>query len=400
MRWLTDTTFGTGRTTTRSRGCTTTTSARRWTPVSRHAVRASGRFPMGHRARPRLRRPKRPAWYTWCRASRHERRGLLRRLSGAVRPGAPTGWTCFWRGYRRRRRDLPPVVGRERDVGPPGRPRAHWAAEPASRPGRDRAGAEAARPVRARHGQRSLASPLRRDGMVWLEQRSAGRTYASPAASARRGTSIVDVFMRGTDDVIWQRYRNGNTWSAGWVSIGAPPGGATSAPAAISNASGRIDVFARGADYGGLASDLDGLVELLDARRRGGDVGAGVGVARHRAGSTCSCAASTAVIQHSYNDGAGWSAWTPLGGATISAPAAVAAGASRIDVWARGRATRSSTTCGRRRRAGRLERYLARRAEAASRAGSPRTTRRAPGRRPRTRASRPRRRASGRCPGR
>ena len=42
------------------------------------------------------------------------------------------------------------------------------------------------------------------------------------------------------------------------------------------------------------------------------------------------------MIQHSFNDGAGWSAWAPLGGAAMSAPAAVAAGASRIDVWARG----------------------------------------------------------------
>ena len=33
---------------------------------------------------------------------------------------------------------------------------------------------------------------------------------------------------------------------------------------------------------------------------------------------------------------AGWSAWSSLGGATVSAPAAVASSASRIDVWARG----------------------------------------------------------------
>jgi hypothetical protein len=48
-------------------------------------------------------------------------------------------------------------------------------------------------------------------------------TYASPAASARRGTSIVDLFIRGTDNSVYHRYRNGISWSPGWVSIGAPP---------------------------------------------------------------------------------------------------------------------------------------------------------------------------------
>jgi hypothetical protein len=37
----------------------------------------------------------------------------------------------------------------------------------------------------------------------------------------------------------------------------------------------------------------------------------------------------------SYNDGGGWSAWAALGGATVSAPAAVATSATRIDLWAR-----------------------------------------------------------------
>jgi hypothetical protein len=41
-------------------------------------------------------------------------------------------------------------------------------------------------------------------------------------------------------------------------------------------------------------------------------------------------------VNRSYNDGAGWSAWTALGGSTISAPAAVATSSNRIDLWARG----------------------------------------------------------------
>ena len=41
-------------------------------------------------------------------------------------------------------------------------------------------------------------------------------------------------------------------------------------------------------------------------------------------------------VWRTFNDGAGWSTWSSLGGATFSAPAAVATSANRIDLWARG----------------------------------------------------------------
>jgi hypothetical protein len=176
----------------------------------------------------------------------------------------------------------------------------------------------------------------RYDGLGWSNWASlGGRTYASPAASARRGTSIVDVFVRGIDNAIYHRYRNGTVWSAGWASIGSPPGGATSAPAAVSNAPGRIDVFVRGADaavwrrtwttswgawtsLGGVATSAPAVTSRgtnrLDLFVRGVD----------------------GQVWRRFNDGPGWSGWGSLRGATISAPAAVAASANRLDVWARG----------------------------------------------------------------
>ena len=160
----------------------------------------------------------------------------------------------------------------------------------------------------------------RYDGTLWSGWSSlGGKTYASPAASARRGTSIVDVFVRGTDNAIYHRYRNGTTWSSGWASIGAPPGGATSAPAAISNSTGRIDVFVRGGDsaiwrrtwttswspwtsVGGLASSAPAVASRgtnrLDLFMRGSD----------------------GQIYRSFNDGAGWSSWSSLGGVTRFGP--------------------------------------------------------------------------------
>ncbi len=49
--------------------------------------------------------------------------------------------------------------------------------------------------------------------------------------------------------VLWQYWDTPGGWH-GWVDIGAPPGGATSAPAAVwwqSNT--RMDVYTRGTDY-------------------------------------------------------------------------------------------------------------------------------------------------------
>ena len=141
--------------------------------------------------------------------------------------------------------------------------------------------------------------------------------------------------MRGADNAIYHRYRNGSTWSAGWVSIGAPPGGATSAPAAVSSSSGRIDVFVRGADsaiwrrtwttswgpwtsVGGVATSAPSATsrgtDSIDLFVRGAD----------------------GQVYRTTGTAVGWSAWSSLGGATVSAPAAVASSANRIDVWARG----------------------------------------------------------------
>ena len=275
---------------------------------------------------------RRPAWYTWCLASR--------RGDAACYDDSPAGasWgpyrlDVFWRGYG----DDAAVYRRSWDGSVKS---ATWSA-PGSLGGGTASGPAVTAPAAKRldlyeRGMDNEVWQRRYDGTAWSAWSSiGGRTYGRPAAAARRGTSIVDVFLRGTDNVIYQRYRNGNTWSAGWVPIGAPPGGATSAPAAISNASGRIDVFARGTDnavwraswtgswsswtrVGGVATSAPALASRgtgrLDLFVRGVD----------------------GVIQHSFNDGAGWSAWAPLGGAAMSAPAAVAAGASRIDVWARG----------------------------------------------------------------
>ncbi len=79
-----------------------------------------------------------------------------------------------------------------------------------------------------------------------------GAELTHPAATKWSETRF-DVFARAADGQIYHKY-----WDAGqgadvggwtyWSSMGAPPGGATSAPSATSGAPGRIDLVVRGAD--------------------------------------------------------------------------------------------------------------------------------------------------------
>jgi hypothetical protein len=73
-----------------------------------------------------------------------------------------------------------------------------------------------------------------------------GVLYSSPAACSW-GPGRLDVFVRGTDNALWHKWFQ-NGWS-GWESQGNPPSGPiTGDPAAVSWGSGRIDLFVRGAD--------------------------------------------------------------------------------------------------------------------------------------------------------
>jgi len=276
---------------------------------------------------------RRPAWYTWCLAARRKDAACYDDSPGAV-SWNPLRVDVFWRGDG----DDAAIYGRWWDG--TAQPAGPWSTvstlggETSSSPAVV-APADRRLDVYAR-GSDNGVWYRRYDGTAWSGWASLGRTtYASPAASARRGTSIVDVFVRGTDNAIYHRYRNGNTWSSGWASIGAPPGGATSAPAAVSNSAGRIDVFVRGGDSaiwrrtwttswsawtsaGGSATSAPTVTSrgtnTMDLFMRGSD---------------------GQIYQRSYSGTVG-SRWTALGGVTVSAPAAVAPSLNRIDLWVRG----------------------------------------------------------------
>jgi hypothetical protein len=276
---------------------------------------------------------RRPAWHTWCLAARGKDAACYDDSPAAASWG-PLRVDVFWRGNG----DDAAIYGR------------WWEASAQSGGAWSRAstlgGATSSSPAVVAPADRRLELYVRGtdnrvwqrryDGSAWSAWTALGATtYASPAASARRGASIVDVFARGADNVIYHRFRNGGAWSSGWSSIGAPPGGATSAPAAVSNSAGKIDVFVRGGDSAiwrrtwttawSRWTSVGGLATSAPAATTRGTGRLDLFVRR----------ADGQIYQRS-NDGAGWSSWRSLGGATSSAPAAVAESADRIDLWARG----------------------------------------------------------------
>ena len=333
---------------------------------------------------------RRLAWYTWCLAAR-QKDAACYDASPSAASWSSSRLDVLWRGNT----DDTAIYRRSWNKARRGRapPRSEALPSSAQRWSPPRLTASMSIPAAL-----TTSTYYRRyNGSTWTSWTYlAGMSYSSRAASARRGTSIVDVFVRGTDNAVYHRYRNGNTWS--------------SALGAARRAAGRRDLSA------GLDLERDRKDRPLRARRRLGHLAEGRG-----RGS--------------------WSAWTNIGGVSTSAPAVASRGHEqdrrvlpghgrpdlpahqqrrRLD-WVRldrrrgalgasrgcrgfepprpldslYRTTRCSTRSGSRRPAGPAGATAGSRAP--SRAGSPRTTRRGRGRRPRTRASPARRRASGRC---
>jgi hypothetical protein len=127
-----------------------------------------------------------------------------------------------------------------------------------------------------------------RDG-TWSGWTSLGGAASSaPSAIARRGTNILDLSVRGTDNAIHHRlFQPGAGWSP-WGSLG---GALTSAPALNSQDPGVLNVFSRGTNG--------------------------------------------QLYQRAWN-GSAWSDWMALGGALTGAPTIVSRHQNQLDLFVRG----------------------------------------------------------------
>jgi hypothetical protein len=132
-----------------------------------------------------------------------------------------------------------------------------------------------------------LLHRYRRSGGWWTRSLNLGGDIASQPAAVSWASGRMDVFARGTDNALWQRTFTDGAWLP-WKRLG---GLLTSAPSVASQASGRLDVFVRNTDDG--------------------------------------------VSYKSFRSGSGWAAWKRLGGAITSSPAATSWASGRLDVVVR-----------------------------------------------------------------
>jgi hypothetical protein len=134
------------------------------------------------------------------------------------------------------------------------------------------------------------------DHAVWFDEcgnpctgwSSLGGQMVGTPASVSWDSTRIDVFVRGTDNRIYQRSSNNGTWTPNWVSLG---GIVTSSPTVTSTAVNRLTLAARGTDG--------------------------------------------AVWVQTWN-GSAWTGWVSAGGQIKTAPALVAQSGSRIDLFVRG----------------------------------------------------------------
>ncbi len=179
------------------------------------------------------------------------------------------------------------------------------------------------------------------NGSTWSSWSSLGGQLTSgPTAMARPG-GIYDVFGRGTDGAIHQRFFTPQGGWSGWISLG---GGFLSGPGATyRQGSGEVDVVAVGLDsqlYHAFWSPTTGAWSGWEAL--GCCVKSAPSVVSPDPGVLDVYTRSTdnQLVQKYWTPQGGWSAYIGLGGALTSGPEATAWASDRRDILVRGPGSR------------------------------------------------------------
>ena len=139
---------------------------------------------------------------------------------------------------------------------------------------------------------------------------------AARRASSRPAPGILDVYVRGTDDQLYQKYWTPSTGWSGFIALG---GKLTSGLAATAWDGNRRDIFARGADgaiYDKLLDQLGGLGRLGPASAAPPSSGPGATVApAPGAWRSSPAAASSSLMTNSF--ASTWTGWQNFGRAPL-----------------------------------------------------------------------------------
>lgn len=178
----------------------------------------------------------------------------------------------------------------------------------------------------------ALLRRVQDDAGRWSAPQSLGGTITSKPAAVSMSAGRTDVFARGGEGQLVQRYEVDGRWSP-WMHLG---GRITGAPTAVSWAAGRLDVFARGVD-GSLQHKWFSAGRWSGWERLGGSLASAPAAVSMTVGRLDVFARGTdGSLQHLYYPGGRWSRWASLGGILRSEPAAVSTRDGALDVFVRG----------------------------------------------------------------
>jgi hypothetical protein len=171
---------------------------------------------------------------------------------------------------------------------------------------------------------------------TWHYDPLGGATTADPDIASDQPNRL-NVFLKGTDGYLWQKWWTGSSWSE-WVKISEALGGKIAGgPGAVSMAAGRLDVVARMPDNTVGHWYYDGAWHYDNL---GGNTAGDPDIASDTNGHlNVFVKGAEGELWQKWWTGSGWSAWQNLswfGGGKISGgPGAVSWGPNRFDVVAR-----------------------------------------------------------------
>ncbi|MGI8967346.1 MAG: N-acetylmuramoyl-L-alanine amidase, partial [Limisphaerales bacterium] len=160
-----------------------------------------------------------------------------------------------------------------------------------------------------------------------------GSVISGGVDATSRGVGKLDVFVRGTDNRLKQRYYDSAIgWSA-WIDHG---GVLTSDPTVAAWDSNRLDVFVRDTGNALNHKSWSSTGGWSGWDSLGGQLGGGADACSRGPGllDVFVRGIDNHLYQIAYN-GVAWSGWIDLGGTLTSDPTAVARGSDRIDVFVR-----------------------------------------------------------------
>ncbi|HVM28450.1 MAG TPA: M15 family metallopeptidase [Mycobacteriales bacterium] len=187
--------------------------------------------------------------------------------------------------------------------------------------------------VQARRGAGDRLEVRVSGATSWGPWRDAGGQIVGDPALASEAPGRLDVVALGADGGLWHRASDtaGASWYA-WTPLG---GRLTSSPSAVAWGPGRLDVVARGADGAVWQRSWTGSA-WTGWQSLGGQVRARPELASWAPGRLDLVArGADGAIWHRSHSGS-WGGWRSLGGTVVSDPAAVSWGPGRLDVVARG----------------------------------------------------------------